>query len=134
MQSIRLLVLFAALLSIFPLTSADVVLRPCTTTEDLIGTMTDGNSSHYLLFFDSLDVSSLRVYNTLSGLKMKRAFNVDTVDIRESQSSWLRTVLEVNYVPMLSYIKWLPSGDKVVHAYPSMDFGSPSLIKFLQQY
>ncbi|KAG5510773.1 hypothetical protein GH5_06998 [Leishmania sp. Ghana 2012 LV757] len=134
MRTIQLLVFLATLLSISRVTTADVILRPCATTQDMINAMTDENSSHYILFYDSLDVSSVKVYNTLSALKIRRTVYIDILDVREPKTSWLRTAFEVTYAPMLSYIKWLPSGGKVVHAYPSTDFRSAGLAQFLQQY
>ncbi|KAG5484263.1 hypothetical protein CUR178_07419 [Leishmania enriettii] len=134
MRTIQLLVFLATLLSISRVATADVILRSPATTPDMINAMTDGTSSHYILFYDSLDVSSVKVYNTLCALKIRRTVYVDIYDIRDPKTSWLRPAFEVTYVPMLSYIKWLPNGGKVVHAYPSLDFRSAALAQFLQQY
>lgn len=134
MRRIQILTLLFAFFLVGRIANADVVLRPCTTTQDIINAVTDGNSSHYLFFHDSLDVNSLKAYNTLSALKTKRTFIIDVLDAREPQSSWLRSSLEVLYVPMLCYVKWMPNGRKVLDGYLSMEFGSASLAQFLQRH
>ncbi|KAG5510357.1 hypothetical protein JKF63_07686 [Porcisia hertigi] len=134
MRAIQVILPLIALLLVSLLANADVVLQSCTTTQDIIDAVTDGNSSHYLLFYDSLDVNSVRVYNTLSVLKTKRTFKIDVFDIREPQSSWLRSSLDIVYAPALIYIKWTANRRKVIDAYSSMDFGSAALAQFLQRH
>lgn len=134
MRLTLVLTLFFTFFLVSLIANADVVLRPCTTTQDIMNAVTDGNSSHYLLFYDSLDVNSLKVYNTLNALKTKRTFIIDVLDAREPQSSWLRSSFEVFYVPMLCYVKWMSNGRKVLDGHRSMDFGSASLAQFLQRH
>nr|ABN54823.1 LP7 [Leishmania infantum]ABN54831.1 LP7 [Leishmania donovani]ABN54824.1 LP7 [Leishmania infantum]ABN54825.1 LP7 [Leishmania infantum]ABN54826.1 LP7 [Leishmania infantum] len=134
MRRIQVLVLFFAFFLVSRIANADVVLRPCTTTQDIINAVTDGNSSHYLFFYDPLDVNSLKVYNTLSALKTKRTFIIDALDAREPQSSWMRSSFEVFYVPMLCYVKWMSNGKRMLDRHLSMEFGSASLAQFLQRH
>ncbi|KPA76079.1 LP7 protein [Leptomonas pyrrhocoris] len=114
--------------------SASVTLRHCDTAQKVIDVVTDGNASHLLFFYDSLDVSSMRVYNTLTSLKTQKKHVVEVLDIRNTQTGWLMSTFEVFYVPTLRLVKWTASGRKILDGTQGMDFSPMSLAQFLDRY
>lgn len=130
----HLAVLLLALLLVAQVVEADVVLRSCDTTECILDVTTNASASRVLLFYDSLDVSSVKVYNTLSLLKTRRTFNVNVFDIRDPRSAWLRSTFEVFYVPTLRYLKWTSSGRKILDGHQTVDFGAAALTQFLERH
>lgn len=111
-----------------------MTLRWCDTAQQVIEVTTDTKSSHLLFFYDSLDVNSVRVLNTLNTLNTKKNHILEALDVRSPQTAWLLSTFEVFFVPTLRYVKWTPSGRKVLEGFQGMDFSPMSLAQYLDRH
>lgn len=134
MSSKLVAALLVLVVAVAGVASATVALRDCNTTQCIVHAVTDTSKSHLLFFYDSLDVNSMRVYNTLTSVATQRKHVLDALDIRNAQTEWLLPTFEVFYVPTLRFVKWTTNGRKLMDGYQGMDFSPMSMAQYMDRH